>query len=75
MFDLAGSVPMNGLTKEDLVAEVVAIGIEGEAVVGRTSSLPVRDAPAGQDAGERDDIVLAVAAIDAERVQFISSRA
>ena len=64
------AIPSDVLAEEMLVAIVVTRGIEHEPTARNRQRVWPREPPAGQDARQRDDIVLRVAAIGAERVQF-----
>jgi hypothetical protein len=57
-----------GLAQQSLRARLVKLRIEVE--ISGIGFVEPRDRPAGQDARERRDIVLRIAAIDAERVQL-----
>jgi len=60
------TITLELLAQDDLVALVV-----GPVVVGESgAALRPLDAPAGEDARDVDDVLLRVAAIDAERVQL-----
>ena len=67
-FRLAGRGDV--VAEKALGAVIVALRIEYKAAAGFRQCDGPREAPAGQDAGQRDDIVLAIPAIDAEGVQF-----
>ena len=69
-FALRDAVVLIDLAEQPLRPRLMRIGIEHEAAGRAELSLPPGKGPAGDDARQRGDVVLRIAAADAERMQL-----
>ena len=70
LLPLSLAARLQGMPEENLWTVIVARAFEDRGVFGKKAGIRLVDTPPGQDPGQGDDILLRVAAIGAERVQF-----